>query len=361
MDAHKNETKTSEMKEQLVEGAKKTLDEAKDKLADAREKMNEEGSAVSGYKNKLVGQVKERVGHLFGIDHLEQRGHEQRVKGESVLAQHDHHDTAARKHDKTSRKGGKQDKSADTKESREALMQTFIRREALMAEVERKGGFEHERSHMQKVDLKERPVDVRDLFKGAEGNGAFQLKRWNKQALLGEIREKKTMKPLVVVQTQEKGLLRSLAPKDFALKKTDFLDNLWADIKRSDVQRLHKVSADQRSDRSAPRLELFRHLAAASEKRDSLLKDIQTAELQRLKHVETEDKTRPEMFFDKTAIVHRFEKARLLNELRQGAELKHVMTEDKSKPTIDRDTHVKTWDRQGFLDEVRIGTELKHL
>ncbi|ELR12273.1 WH2 motif domain containing protein [Acanthamoeba castellanii str. Neff] len=351
MDANKKENKMNEMKEQLVEGAKKTMDEAKDKFEDTRDKINEEGSALGGYKDKLMGQVKERVGHLFGIDRLEQRGHKQRSKGESVLAQHDAAIASGHKHNKAA-KGYSEKRS-------EAIIETFIQREALMAELERTGGFERYRSHMKKVDLKDDQRDVRDLFKGGEG---FKLKQWNKQALLGEIRGRKTMKPLVVVETQEKGLMRSIPlekKKDFTLRRTDFLDNLWADIKRSDVQRLNKVNDDQRSDRSAPRLELFHHLAAACEKRDSLLKDIQADH--RLKHVDTEDKSKPEMFFDKTAIVHRFEKARLLNEVREGAQLKHVATEDKSKPTIDRDTQLKTWDRQGFLDEVRIGTELRHI
>merc|ERR1711879_340280 len=55
-------------------------------------------------------------------------------------------------------------------------------------------------------------------------------------------------------------------------------------------------------------------------------------------------------------------KAKLLDELKQGeVDLKHVETLDKSRPAIGKDVQLKTWDKRGFLDEVRQGTELKHI
>jgi hypothetical protein len=52
----------------------------------------------------------------------------------------------------------------------------------------------------------------------------------------------------------------------------------------------------------------------------------------------------------------------LLDAVRLGAvELNHVETNDKAKPAIGDDASVRMWNKEGFLSEVRQGTELLHI
>jgi len=90
------------------------------------------------------------------------------------------------------------------------------------------------------------------------------------------------------------------------------------------------------------------------------MKEIKTPML-KLKHVQTEDKARPDLLFDKDVHVHKLDIPSLLGEVKQDHHLKHVQMTDKSKPMIEQDLTLKTWDKKGFLSEVEKGTDLKHI
>jgi uncharacterized protein YjbJ (UPF0337 family) len=315
-----------------------------------KHKLGDAKLTVEGVKDKLMGGVKQKVGHLLGKPHLEAEGRDQRLKGKSELKHH---------------RGLKELTPAQA-------VEMHLRREALFADIDRSGGFARLASttgRLRHVELLEER-DVKDLFsQRGESWQRFSLKSYNKQPLLKDIREGRTRKPLVHVETVEKGLLRSIKldkKGDFKLKPTDRFTDLWADIKGGDhLARLKCVKREKIRDRSAPRLDLFKNICSSQANRDRLFEQIEQVP-KRLNHVTTIDKARPELLFEKESIgtgAKKVNKAQLLNELRSGGavELKHVVTEDKCKPMIGDDVSVRTWNKEGFLAEVRQGTELKHI
>jgi uncharacterized protein YjbJ (UPF0337 family) len=325
----------------------------------------EEISTVAGYRDKLVGGVKETVGGLLGMEKIQKEGIKQKQKGEAELKAAMAQQRAMGDRSREQREKGKGRLGEEEGGEERVDSYFFLKRQAVLSELQRMSGFERQQ-RLRHVDTRE--PDVRKLF-AARGQGEkwqqFNLRRWDIKPLLNDIREKRTRKPLSHVEPIEKGLMNSikLTKNDFQLKRDQQrLPNLWADIKRGDnLNRLKKVNRQDIRDRSGPRLDLFKGLKVTRQQHDVLLKEI--AAPPKLKSVETKDKTKPNLFFDKNVHVHKFEKAPLLDEVRKGfkANAKHVETKDKSKPLIEKDFHLKRLDRQGFLAEVRQGTQLKHV
>lgn len=318
----------------------------------------EDISTVAGYKDKLVGGVKETVGSLLGIEKMEKAGMKQKEKGEAELKA-----AMAQQRAMGDRERQLRGKGKGRGEEEERLdSYVFLKRQAVLSELERMGGFERQRWRLHHVDPRE--PDVKKLFvqKGGERWQQFSLRRWNKEPLLREIREKKTKRPLVHAETREKGLMLSikLGKDDFKLKRDERLrPNLLNEIRRFNFNQLKKVNRKDIRDRSAPRIDLFKNLKAIHQQHDVLLREVTAPP--RLRHVDTKDKTKPNLYFDKNVHVHRLEKDKLLNEVRKGpGSIKHVETVDKSKPMFEG-VHLKKWDKQGFLAEVRQGTQLKHI
>jgi uncharacterized protein YjbJ (UPF0337 family) len=327
----------------------------------------EEVSTVAGYKDKLVGGVKETVGSLLGVERLEKEGHKQKEKGEAELKAAMAQQRAMGDRSREQREKGK-GRLGEEEEEGELRVDSyvFLKRQAVLSELQRMGGFERQSLRLRHVEPRE--PDVRKYF-SPKGQGErwqqFNLKRVDMKPLLEDIRQKRTRKPLVHVNTVQKGLMNNikLTKEDFRLKRDQQrLPNLLSDIRRADnIKRLKKINRQDVRDRSAPRLDLLKGLKALHQQHDVLLKEV--AAPPKLKHVETKDKTKPNLFFDKNVHVHKFEKGPLLDEVRKGfkANAKHVETKDKSKPLIEKDFHLKRLDRQGFLAEVRQGTQLKHV
>jgi len=288
--------------------------------------------------DKIVGTVKQTVGHLFGMEALEKAGKEQKQRAVADVGK------ATRQGDRHHRKSS--DKGLDEDE-----VYQQVRRQALMADIERLGGFEKQRFNMNHVKTVERhlPFD----------KGGFKLKKFDIKPLLNEIRQKGgSQRNLRHVETREKGLLRSIpvTSKDFKLKRMD-RKRLCDEIRRG-VQLKH-LSKDKINDRSAPRLDLLKNMQVLK-KHDVLMKEIAGSKPQ-LKHVKTEDKARPDMLFDKEVHIHHLDMNGLLGEVKQPHSLKHVQVMDKSLPMIEDDTRLKMWDKKSFLNEVRQGTDLKHI
>lgn len=319
----------------------------------------EDISTVTGYKDKLVGGVKETVGNLLGIEKMEKEGMKQKKKGEAELKAAMAQQRAVGDRERQQRGKGK----ARGEEEERIDAYVFLKRQAVLSDLERMGGFERQRWRLHHVDPRE--PDLRKLFvqKGGEKWQQFSLRRWNKEPLLREIRERKTKRPLVHVETKEKGLMFSLrlGKGEFKLKRDERLrPNLMNAIRKFNIGQLKKVNRKDIRDRSAPRLDLLKTLKAIHQQHDVLLREVTAPP--RLKHVDTKDKTKPNLYFDKNVHVHRLEKDKLLNEVKKGlGSIKHVETKDKSKPMIEKDMRLKKWDKQGFLAEVRKGTELKHI
>jgi uncharacterized protein YjbJ (UPF0337 family) len=297
----------SAYKEQLLTTVNGILGD--ERVVQAQQMVAKEATTAAGYKDQLVGGVKETVGHLIGDQRMERAGRNQKREGLALVG------------------------SEAGPEDRATVTANLVNRHALMAEVERTGGVQ--RCSLNHVDVPE--TDVSDFLRRDEKAAEFKLKQWNKQPLLDDIRTMKTMKPLVHVEPCEKGLLRSLSldEKDLAGLKngasSSDRDAMWKEIKQTDLRNLHHVSGATINDRSGVRLDLLKSVSASQAKRDELLKQIENGhEGVELKHVETEDKAR-------------------------------VETEDKCKPVIGDDVSVRTWNKEGFLAEVRQGTELKHI
>ncbi|ELR11264.1 uncharacterized protein ACA1_127450 [Acanthamoeba castellanii str. Neff] len=320
------------------------------KKSTANKKLDDAKLTLEGVKDKLVGGVKQTVGHLLHKPALESTGRQQRLKAHGELKHH-------------------RPLQALTPAQ---VAEVHMRREALMAHLVRSGGFARMTAtgrlrHVAHV----RESQVAELFKWQP----FALKRWNVQPLLEDIRQCRTARPLVHVATIEKGLLRSikLTAHDFKFElSAQRWADLWIDIRRGNNEaRLVKVKAEDRRDRSAPRLELLRSVAAAQAQRGEVLRQI-GIEHKILHHVETDDKARPELVFAKAHASEvnpigpkaGFHKAQLLDAVRRsaggGVELKHVETEDKAKPAVGDEASVRRWNKEGFLSEVRQGTPLRH-
>lgn len=320
-------------------------------------KQQEEASTVAGYKDKLVGGVKATVGGLLGIEQMEKAGKKQQEKGEAELR-------AAMEQQRAMGDRERRQKGKGRGEEEHMDPYMWVKREAFISEIKRGGAYDRRRMTMKHVDTIREP-DVRKLFnQQGEKSMQFHLKRMDMRPLLDDIRQRRTIRPLNHVETKEKGLMTSirLGKDDFRLKRSkDTLQRLWDDIRRPDnMNRLKKVSRSQIRDRSAPRLDLLRGLKSLHQQHDVLLREITAPP--HLKHVETKDRTKPNLLFDSSTHVHRFEKDKLLKEVRKGLDQKkHVETNDRSNPRIEKDVHIKKIDRKGFLEEVRKGTELKHI
>ncbi len=322
-----------------------------------KNKLDDTKLAMEGLKDKLVGGVKEKVGHLFNKPSLVIEGRGQQLKGDAELKLH---------------------RGLTPLTPAEAI-ELHLRRETLFSDIERSGGFARMSAtgRLRHIDTTrhEQRLAVRGLFtqKGEKWQ-QFHLQRWDIAALLKDIRERNTPKQLAHVNTIEKGLMRTIKLKagqrkgEWSLRRLDgTLYELWVDIRRGDnVRRLANVKAEDKRDRSAPRLDLLKSLSRAEAKRSEVLKQINFGH-QILNHVETDDKTRPELLFAQADLKKSIgtkspNKAQLLDEVRQGGvELKPVATEDKSKPAISDDVSLKKWNKEGFLAEVRQGTELRHI
>jgi uncharacterized protein YjbJ (UPF0337 family) len=337
-----------ELKDKIVDTVNSTINQAHQtvdniladqRMANAREFVATEATVAAGYKDQLVGGVKETIGHLVGDKAMERQGREQKREGQAVVGSADQ----------------------ESEENREVVAGTLIKRHALMAQVERTGGVD--RAHLNHVDAPEADNHIAELLRQEQ----FKLKQFNKEPLLEEIREQKTMKPLVHVEPEEKGLLRSvpLGEKDITgdLKRNS-ADELKKEIAQADLRKLNQVSDDQINDRSGARLDVLKSLSAAQAKRDEVVKQIGSglaATEVSLKHVETEDKAKPDLSAAAGTKTKKLNKAQLLDEVRQGAELKHVETADKAKPAIGGDVSLKTWNKEGFLAEVRQGADLRQI
>ena len=329
-----------------------TIDEARDgfdavfnaeRFDRARDKIEAEASLAVGYKDQFLGAIKEAFGRMLRDEQLRAAGHQQRIKGQTEVKL---------------QKALEEEKKFQ--KLRAQIVQVLMRREALLSQLVRSWSQPQKLRH---VEVRER--DPADLFVAAgAGRTTFKLKAYNVQPLLGEIRERRTMKPMVFVDVRERGLIRSIPLtkrdiKGFKGRSDRYLD-LWAAIRRSDPQRLHAVKRSLIHDRSAPRLDLLRSLAAADERRSEVLREVVSPEARtQLVHVARDNGAGVRPSAVKKA---KGGKAKLLDELKQvEVDLKHVETLDKSRPAIDKDIQLKTWDKRGFLDEVRQGTELKHI
>lgn len=262
--------------------------------------LAEEAAIVTGYKDRLVGEVRETVGYLVGDTNMEMQGHEQKLYGEAELAQYRHDG------------GGGGDTGL------------CIAHKSLMTDIERTGGFQRAKVGLRHVETHER--SLMETLWGDGGAGTFSLKKLGVRELMADIRAFDARK-LRSVTTVEKGLLRSvpIGKQEFQLKESP-RKRLLADItKKGTLTPLHRVPAEEIRDRSKPNLGKLRATskAVSSSKVGELMEDIRKSADQ----------------------MH----------------LKHVETKDKAEPAIDKDVHVKEWDRQGFLDEVRRGTELRHI
>ena len=301
--------------------------------------ISDEAAIVVGYKDQLMGGVKETVGHLMGDESMEKEGHKQKLRGEAELAQY-------------RAMGGE---SGWTNRESEMNARYSIGRQEIVSEVGRVGGLDRMRARLHHVETRERPLSD---FIGGSLKANWHLKSWDAKPLLNEISSGKWQLKNVG-SPKEKGLMRSLPlnKEDFKLKESP-RKRLFEDLNKEGALRtLHEVASSEICDRSAPRLDLYS--TSSSGDFNALLDEIK--EGADLKHVETTDKSKPIINAEKPIQLSKLDKKQLLSEIKEGAELKHVDTEDKSNPAFNKDLHLKTWDRQGFLDEVRQGTELKHI
>jgi uncharacterized protein YjbJ (UPF0337 family) len=305
-----------------------------------KETISDEAAIVAGYKDQLMGGVKETVGHLMGDESMEKEGHKPPRGGAAALAQY------------RAMGGGE---SGWTNRESEMNARYSIGRQEIISEVGRVGGLDRMRSRLNHVETRERPLSD---FVGGSLKENWHLKTWDAKPLLNEISSGKWQLNKVG-SPKEKGLMRSLSlsKEDFKLKESP-RKRLFEDLNKEGALRtLHEVPSSEICDRSAPRLDLYS--SSSSGDFNALLDEIKEGAA--LKHVETADKSKPVIDAEKPIQLSKLDKRQLLSEIKEGADLKHVDTEDKSTPAFDKSLHVKTWDRQGFLDEVRQGTELKHI
>jgi len=294
----------------------------------------EDASTASGYKDKLVGGVKATVGNLFGLEHMEKEGQKQKQKGEAELKAAIAQQRAVGDQQRQLRAEKRKGHLGDVAIHADLL----VKRQALLSQLERTGGFAGFREQLKHVEPRER--NVRELFlQGGENWQQFHLKRRDDGPLLDEIRERRTRRPLLHVETEEKGLLRSikLNDKDFKLKRRD-PNRLWSDIRTNNIDRLRKVNRNDIRDRSPPRLSVLKNLKAVHQQHHILLREV--AAPPRLRHAQTNDKTKPSLFFDRNVYtnIKGEEKDKLLKEVRQGLDnIHHAETNDKSRPVIEKD------------------------
>jgi len=315
---------------------------------------------IEGVKDMLVGGVKETVGHLFGKPDLESEGRQQIRKAQAELKHQAFlpNLTAAQ------------------------IFQLRRQYDILFSDIRRSGGygFMCSTGRLRHIDTRhEQRADVRYLFaqKGERWH-RFHLKRWNNAALLNDIRTRNTKRPLRPVTPSVKGLMYSnmltgtnwLGKKEFEFKKdTNRWTNLWSDIRlgSSGGRVLRHVDSYKIRDRSQPRLSLLWRTYSAKNQFDRVLGQITEPDLFKRTlrnhvHIPPDDHKIREWFVADTKSTHvkgLCQRAELLDEVKQGsAHLKHVACiDDKSKPAISDTLH--TWNKQGFLAEVRQGTELR--
>jgi uncharacterized protein YjbJ (UPF0337 family) len=324
-----------EAMKETMEGVKESVTHifSAETVEGVKETMAEEAAIVRGYKDELMGGVKETVGHLMGDEGMEKEGHKQKLRGEAEVAQH---------------------RAMGDRAGRESEMNARYQMgsQAVVGEIGRMGGFKGMKARLNHVDTRERKLS--DFI----GKQEFHLKKWDVKPLLNEIRSKRTLKH---VETKQKGLLFSIPidKKEFHLRESP-RKRMFEDLNKEGALRtLREVPQSEICDKSAPRLDLASRGGVSKNEVGALLSEIK--EGAELKHVQTKDKSKPLIESETPIKLQKLDKGKLLSEIKEGAELKHVQTKDKSKPSLDKETHLKTWDRQGFLDEVRQGTDLKHI
>jgi uncharacterized protein YjbJ (UPF0337 family) len=276
----------------------------------AKETLETDAALAVGYKDQFLGAFKEAFGRMLKDEQLKTEGHLQRTKGETEVKLQ-----RALEEEKKFQKLSAQ------------VIEVMKRREALLAQLVHLCG----RFQLRHVEAP-RAVNVADLFSPSNGTQAFKLKQFNVQPLLKDIRERRTMKPMLFVNVCERGLMRSIEltkadmPKGGYKARSALVSDLrWA-IRHSDVQKLRTVPRSSINDRSSPRLEGLVS-AGRTVQAQEVLEEVKSAKV----------------------------------------ELKHVETVDKSKPAFDlmdmkkQDLEMESMDRRGLLSEIRQGTELKHI
>lgn len=180
----------------------------------------------------------------------------------------------------------------------------------------------------------------------------IKLKKRDSKPFLNEIVKEGPRIPLHHVNTVEKNLLDMPGlplKKEFHLKHTD-TKKLWDEIKRG--KRLRHVETN---DKSKPRVDLIKKKGDVN----ALLKDIKKQH--KLKRTQTNDKSKPSLYFDKNVHIHKWELGKVLDEVTKPHKLKHVNTNDHSKPAIGKDISIKKWDKEGLFKEVKKQHKLKHV
>jgi uncharacterized protein YjbJ (UPF0337 family) len=275
----------------------------------AKETFDTDAALAVGYKDQFLGAVKEAFGRMIKDEQLKSEGHLQRTKGETEV---------------------KLQRALEEEKKFERLSAQVIevmkRREALLSQLVHHA-YASQLRHVEAPAA----VNVADLFSLSDG---FKLKLVDRAPLLNDIRERRTMKPMVFVDVRERGLVRSIdltkadMPKGgFKARATVLSDLRWA-IRHSDVQKLRSVPRASINDRSSPRLDGLVSAGRTAQAQE-VLEEVKSVKLDQLKHVETVDKSKPA--FD--------------------------LMDTKKK----QDLELESMDRRGLLSEIRQGTELKHI
>ncbi|ELR14855.1 WH2 motif domain containing protein [Acanthamoeba castellanii str. Neff] len=283
---------------------------AAERVDRARESLETDAALAVGYKDQFLGAVKEAFGRVLKDQELTTAGHLQRTKGETEVRLQ-----RAREEEKQFARLSAQ------------FIEVLKRREALLSQL-----VHHSyRDQLRHVELPIEPSPKQLFFNSGAAGSEFKLRTVDRAPLLRDIRERRTMKPMVYVDVRERGLMRSIAltkadmPKGGIKARSNRLADLrWA-IRHSDVQKLRSVPRASINDRSSPRLEGLTSAGRTVQARE-VLEEVKQASKAELKHVETVDKSKPVIAMDK-------------------------------KETINE----ASWDRQSFLGEIRQGTELKHI
>lgn len=256
-----------------------------------KELIETDAAYLVGYKDQMMGGMKEAAGHVLRDDQLLRAGRRQLTQGRKEV---------------DLQKSLAFEKRYQKERAR--IVQTLLHRESLMNQVVFAGGFEKYRAGMRHVEMPSEELGTQavfDLFRS--GGQSFKLKTYDVRPLLEDIRNRNTRKPMKYVEPREKGLLRSvpLKKRDMrpgqAVTRSNLQLELCAAIRRSDVSRLHPVPFGKVLDRSAPRLDLYHSLRVSSECRTAVLREVTSGEHKKeLIHVmKVEDKASPAAFIEK--------------------------------------------------------------
>lgn len=329
-----------------IEAAKVTVRDTMGRLLSSeavegvKEVWVEEAAMVTGYKDRIVGEVKETVGSLIGNSEMEKQGHEQKLRGEAELA--------------TLHREGE---TAETLGENDIPASLVMNKQALNAEINKLGGFEGQKDRLRHVETHE--TNLSDMLTTSQSR--FHLKKFDDKPLMEDICSFGDKHSLHPVEPREKGLLHTLPieKENFHLKEAP-QKRLFSDLnKEGALTTLHPVPASEIEDRSAPRFDLSSSSTSVPATTiPKLLTEIKQYDDNDLKHVETQDKSLPSLTTatpsTTTASATVGGENILLKKIKEGVELKHVTNiNDKSRPNI-----IKPG---AFLDEGRQGTEAKHI